>query len=554
MSLIKFFLEHSRKAVILSLIAGVISGASNAALLAVINGALTRDPAAIDPPIAMFVGLCLLLPLARFASEALLNSLGQDALYTLRMELIRRMLTAPLRHLEHVGPHRLLAALTDDLPLITSSIVVLPLLCVNATVVIGCLVYMGMMSPALLAIVLGFMALGIITYQFPILRASHVFRLGARDGEALLKHFRALTEGMKELKIHSGRRRAFMNEVIDPAATSLKRHNSRGMRIYAAASSWGQTLVFVVIGLIVFVLPRTRNIDVATLTGYVLSLLYLMVPLQVIMNMLPSLGRSNVALKRVRDLGLELSAHGADGAAIAVSPVTGWLELRLASVGHSYRREGDPIDFVLGPITLEFEPGETVFITGGNGSGKTTFIKLLTGLYAPEDGAILLDGEPVVLDTRDRYRQLFSVVFSDFFLFEELLGLTTPTSDDQARQYLDRLKLADKVQIQNGKLSTIDLSQGQRKRLALLTAYLEDRPIYVFDEWAADQDPYFKNIFYMQLLQELKASGKTIFVISHDERYYPVADRIIKFEDGQVVSDTRNAGHPLDAEMMAFQT
>jgi putative ATP-binding cassette transporter len=555
MSLIKFFLKHSRKVVILSLVAGVISGASNAALLAVINGALRGDHAAAAPLIAVFVSLCVLLPLTRFASETLLNSLGQDALYTLRMELIRRVLAAPLRHVEQVGPHRLLAALTEDVPLITGSIVVIPLLCVNATIVIGCLVYMGIMSPVLLAIVLGFMALGIGTYQFPILRASHVFRLGALDGDALLKHFRAVTHGMKELKLHRGRRRAFLDDLVAPAAASLKRHNSRGLRIYTAASSWGQTLVFVVIGLIVFVLPRTQHIDAATLTGYVLSLLYLMVPLQVIMNMLPGLARSNVALNRVQDLGLELSAQGTDDdAPVAVSPATNWQELRFASVLHAYRREGEPIDFVLGPINLAFEPGEIVFIIGGNGSGKTTFIKLLTGLYAPEDGAILLDGEAVAIDTRDEYRQHFSVVFADFFLFEELLGLTTPAIDEQAREYLRRLKLADKVRIEHGKLSTIDLSQGQRKRLALLTAYLEDRPIYVFDEWAADQDPYFKNIFYMQLLQELKARRKTVFVISHDERYYHLADRIIKLEDGQVVSDTRNAGHDVLAEAMVVPT
>jgi putative ATP-binding cassette transporter len=216
--------------------------------------------------------------------------------------------------------------------------------------------------------------------------------------------------------------------------------------------------------------------------------------------------------------------------------------------------DGDAEEFTLGPLDLTFARGEIVFIIGGNGSGKTTFIKLLTGLYAPEAGTILLDGKAVTLDTSDAYRQHFSVVFADFFLFDELLGLTTPTIDDQARRYLDRLKLADKVRIENGRLSTIELSQGQRKRLALLTAYLEDRPVYVFDEWAADQDPYFKNIFYLQLLPELKAQGKTIFVISHDERYYHLADRTIKLEDGQVVSDTRHAGHDVLADMMAVPT
>jgi putative ATP-binding cassette transporter len=548
MSLFKFFLQHSRKIVILSLLAGVVSGASNAVLLAVINITLRRS-GATGSLVVVFIGLCALLPLARFTSELLLTTLGQDALYKLRIGLIRQMLNAPLRDLEQLGSHRLLAALTDDVPLITNSILFIPMLCVNATIVAGCLVYMGVMSPQLLAIVLGFVVLGIVTYQFPIIRASKVFRLAAADGDMLLKHFRAVTEGTKELKIHSDRRQAFLDEVVDPTATLLKNHNLKGMRIYSAASSWGQSLVFVVIGLVVFILPRMQHMSAAILTGYVLTLLYLMTPLQVIMNMLPTLARANVAIKKVKDLGFELAAKGTDGGVSALSPRKAWRELRFESVVHSYQREGEASNFVLGPVNLAFQPGEVVFIIGGNGSGKTTFIKLLTGLYAPEGGTILLDGEAFGAGAKDDYRQHFSVVFSDFFLFEKLLGLAAPELDEQARRYLSQLKLANKVQIENGKLSTIELSQGQRKRLALLTAYLEDRPIYVFDEWAADQDPYFKNIFYMQLLQELKSKGKTVFVISHDDRYYHLADRIIKLEDGQLVSDTRRADHQVLAEV-----
>ncbi|HEV2991829.1 MAG TPA: ABC transporter transmembrane domain-containing protein, partial [Candidatus Angelobacter sp.] len=348
MSLFKFFLQHSRKIVILSLLAGVVSGASNAVLLAVINITLRRS-GATGSLVVVFIGLCALLPLARFTSELLLTTLGQDALYKLRIGLIRQMLNAPLRDLEQLGSHRLLAALTDDVPLITNSILFIPMLCVNATIVAGCLVYMGVMSPQLLAIVLGFVVLGIVTYQFPIIRASKVFRLAAADGDMLLKHFRAVTEGTKELKIHSDRRQAFLDEVVDPTATLLKNHNLKGMRIYSAASSWGQSLVFVVIGLVVFILPRMQHMSAAILTGYVLTLLYLMTPLQVIMNMLPTLARANVAIRKVKDLGFELAAKGTDGGVSALSPRKAWRELRFESVVHSYQREGEASNFVLGP-------------------------------------------------------------------------------------------------------------------------------------------------------------------------------------------------------------
>lgn len=541
MSLIRFFLQHSRKFVIFSLLAAVVSGACNAALLATTNAILKKSGATGTSLVVIFAGLCVLLPLSRFTSEILLTTLGQDALYKLRIHLVRQMLAAPLRHLEQLGSHRLMAALTDDVPQITNSILVVPILCVNATVVIGCIVYMGIMSPLLLLVFLGFLVVGILTYQIPIFRASKIFRLAARDTDTLMKHFRAVTQGTKELKIHGERQQAFINEVVAPTAVSLKQHNISGMKIYSAASSWGQGLVFVLIGLIILVLPKWWHLGPATSTGYVLAMLYLMTPLQVIMTTMPNMGRANVSIKKIKDLGFELAAKGADKGMASAPSTTNWRELKFAAVVHSYQREADARNFVLGPINLSFQPGEIIFVIGGNGSGKTTLIKLLTGLYAPEDGTVEFNGEAVSDDAREAYRQNFSVVFSDFFLFEQLLGIAAPALDENARQYLDRLKLASKVQVENGKLSTIELSQGQRKRLALLTAYLEDRPIYVFDEWAADQDPYFKNIFYMQLLPDLKARGKTVFVISHDDRYYHVADRVIKLEDGQLVSDTRKS-------------
>ena len=184
---------------------------------------------------------------------------------------------------------------------------------------------------------------------------------------------------------------------------------------------------------------------------------------------------------------------------------------------------------------------------GGNGSGKTTLAKLLCGLYIPESGALWLDSKPITDVTRDQYRQLFSVVFSDFYLFEKLLGLEAFNLDKRAAHYIAHLQLDHKVEVRGGQLSTVDLSQGQRKRLALLTAYLEDRPIYIFDEWAADQDPVFREIFYYELLPELKAKGKTVLVISHDDRYYGMADRILKLDYGQLAEAAEEVELLVDA-------
>jgi putative pyoverdin transport system ATP-binding/permease protein len=542
MKIIAFFFEHSRKAILLSGSAGVVSGIANAALLAMINIAVKPGKPLLWV-VWTFGGLCVLLPLARFISELLLTKLGQEATYSLRTKMCTQILAVPLQHLETLGPARILTTLTDDIPTITGALSVLPVICINIALVVGSLVYMATLSWLLFSIVMGFLILGIAGYQIPIIRVEKIFVKARQSADALMRHLRALTSGTKELKIHSVRRQAFVRHNLEASAESLMKHNISALRLYSAASSWGQTLVFVVIGLYLFS-PSTRRPDNGTLIGYTLALLYLMGPLQVIMNSLPQLSRASIALRTIKEMGLALRSHEPEMLLEMETARQSWQLLELKSITHTYKRENESASFLLGPVDITFEPGKLVFITGGNGSGKTTLIKMLSGLYMPEQGHILLDGERIGPANIEWYRQHFSIVFADYFLFEELLGIDDINVDDRAKEYLEKLRLSHKVTVANGVLSTTNLSQGQRKRLALLTAYMEDRPIYIFDEWAADQDPYFKSVFYLQLLPELKARNKTVFVISHDDRYYHLADRLLRLEEGQIVSNTAGSTAP----------
>jgi len=198
--------------------------------------------------------------------------------------------------------------------------------------------------------------------------------------------------------------------------------------------------------------------------------------------------------------------------------------------------------FTLGPIDLTLHPGELVFIIGGNGSGKSTLAKVITGLYPPQSGEILVDGVPLSPASEESFRQLYSAVFSDFFLFNRLVGLDHSTKwAERTNEYLKALELAKVVKLDGARFSTTSLSQGQRRRMALLVAYMEDRPIYVLDEWAADQDPEFRQIFYMKLLPELKEKGKTVVVITHDDRYFHLGDRVIKLDYGKVIETQQQA-------------
>lgn len=538
MQVILFLLRSSRAIVISSLIAGLISGVASTMLIALIHVVLNGGGVASRTLIYAFVGFCVLLPVSRIISQLLLVKLAQKAIFDLRMTLSRQILSTPLRFLEELGPHRLMAALTDDVQVISAGLISIPIIILQVAVLSGCLVYMGWLSSVLLLAVIIFIFLGMTSVQLGLRKATRFLSLARKEQDALFMHLRALTEGAKELKLHDRRREAFITQELQKTAAAYQHHNLYGTGILTAVISWSHLLFFILMGILLFVLPGVVGMSGEMLNGYTLALLYLLVPLDVIGSMLPNLGRAKIALRNVESLGLSLQANSTeDGSAVPPVPPAAQVFLEMSGVTHTYHRERESSNFIIGPVDLTVQSGELVFIVGGNGSGKTTLVKLLTGLYIPQDGEIRLNGQVIDDSNREYYRRHFSVVFSDFYLFESLLGLDAHGLDAQARTYLSQLQLDHKVQVKDGVLSTTQLSQGQRKRLALLTAYLEDRPVYIFDEWAADQDPLFKEVFYFHLLDELKARGKTVIVITHDDKYYHLADRIIKLDYGKIEYD-----------------
>jgi putative ATP-binding cassette transporter len=537
--LASFFFEYSRTLIICSVIMGVVAGASSAALMILINARVIGAVGANYRTVVAFAAFAALSLATTTVSGLLSTRLAHRTSLHLRLHLCRRILATPLRRMEEVGSHRILTTLTQDIAVIVNALLRMPLLCINVAIVSGGLLYLGWLSPRLLGVLVVFVIISVVSYVIPQQRANHHINLSRDEFGRLFGHFRSLVSGAKELKLHRARRGAFIDEVVEPSAQEVRRHSLAGEGLYVLLNGWSQVLYFIVIGLILFAVPIfVTDISLQTLTGYALTVLYISGPLQLLVSIIPSFGQATVSLKKIEELGVSLTDSDAhDG---APSPEgAGWSRLELREVTHSYYREREAAAFTLGPVSLSFEPGELVFLIGGNGSGKTTFAKLLCGLYIPEGGEIRLDGVPIDESNVDDYRQYFSVVFTEFHLFEQLLGLPDSGLDDVAREYLKRLHLDHKVEVKDGKLSTTELSYGQRKRLALLTAFLEDRPIYVFDEWAADQDPIFKDIFYNSILPELRGRGKQVIVITHDDRYFHLADRIIKLDYGQVVEDRR---------------
>jgi putative ATP-binding cassette transporter len=534
-------IPYSKPLVTIIIVAGLISGVSNTLLIATINNALNQPQASTSTLVLTFTALCLALAVLRFVSGAVLMRLMQKVMVSLRLELCRKILSAPLRLLEQLGSHRLIATLTGDVPSIANAYIFLPMLCMNLAILLGCLIYLCWLSPLMLVAAIVFMAIGIVSHQFPVMKAMKYFTRSREMTDVLFKDLRGLIEGIKELKMHRSRRNEFYSELIERRTKAREQDNATGEIIWTAAGSWGHILFFVFIGLVLFAAPRLRPVDASVLTGYTLTIMYMMGPLEFVLSWMPNLTRANVAIKKIDTITNSLDEQLLIEAASDSEVKPSWNVLELSGIQHAYRRENEESEFILGPIDLSIRSGELLFITGGNGSGKTTLAKLLVGLYIPQQGEISLDGQTITNELRDNYRQLFSVVFSDFYLFENLLGVSDFNVETKAQDYLEKLQLDHRVQIKERKLSTLELSQGQRKRLALLTAYLEDRPIYVFDEWAADQDPQFKEVFYFELLPKLKAAGKTAIVISHDDRYYHVADRVVKLNYGLIEFDSPTA-------------
>ncbi|WP_204153676.1 cyclic peptide export ABC transporter [Leptolyngbya sp. CCY15150] len=535
MNLLHLLLRTSPTAMAIAVVAGGLSGGGSARLVALVNEVVTGRQGVMAPFLWSFFGLLAGVVVAGYMSQLLLIRLAQGALFDLRLVLARQLLDCPLRQLEALGSHRLIAALTADIETIASAFTVVPFLCIDLAIVGGSLIYLGWLSLPLLLVIVAFIALATVTYQLIAQQARRFLVTAREEQDHLFKHLRGIIHGIKELKLHHQRRQVFLSEELRQTAATYRHFNMLGMGIFAGATSWGQLIFFAIMSIFLFVIPRFRPLETALLASYILTIIYLSAPLENLMRRLPILSRASIALDKVESFGFMLNHCQEPPSPIRLPQSPTWQRLELNHVTYDYDRGADTTPFTVGPINLILTRPEVVFLIGGNGSGKSTLAKLITGLYPPTTGQITLDGEAIADRNREAYRQQFSAIFADFYLFDRLLALDSPEQIEQANTYLTALHLDHKVHLRAGELSTTDLSQGQRKRLALLTAYLEDRPVYLFDEWAADQDPQFKAVFYTQILPELKRRGKLVLAITHDDKYFHLADRILKLESGQLV-------------------
>lgn len=546
----RFVVQRSSSMAWFMLCVGVLSGLLSAGVLAFINYLLHHPSDHSLLFVLVFISLVAGKILANLGSHILLVRFSQDTILELSLSLCAKIVRAPLLRSERRGTSHILVTLTDDVSWVTWAIQCFPQFLMSAALLLGCGAFLAWLSWSVFLGVLGVTAVSVLGHQWLHSNVRTIIAASREARAALFQRFRALTDGLKELLMHQARRQEFVDGEVREAAALYRKTNLEATRIQALLGAWNQVSLYALLGFLIFLFPSVGFLSPEALTGYIVAMIYMMGPIAEIIGMIPTLERGQVALENIERLGISLDGESHDvqtkelaGPELAITPSVQWTDVMF-----SYGEEkGEETPFTLGPISLELCPGELVFVIGGNGSGKSTLVKVLSGLYEPLRGDVRLAGTLITNTNREWYREHFSVVFSDFYLFQKLLGQSDAQVHRLAPQYLRLLHLDQKVTVQNRTFSTLDLSQGQRKRLALLTAYLEDHSIYVFDEWAADQDPQYKEIFYKVLLPDLRARGKTVIVITHDDRYFHLGNQVIKLEDGKVVEHVRTDGERIQS-------
>lgn len=526
------------------------SGAlASIALITQIGGIAGQEPSVPGSQVSLLPALGSLIAMLVFsvAAQTCQARFGAAVISDLRAQLSARFLALDYARLMTYREH-VVGALVVDVTRIAQMLLVLPQALFNLLVAVFCLIYLAWLSLPLLAVLLGFVLISVICALSILHRTERFFERIRADENRLFRYFRAIAEAKKELALNAARAAHFSERVLGKAIKDNEQSLRAANRWLGYTEVWNTAIIYAAILAVAAAGRAYFAQDTGVVARFVIGSLFLIGPISSLIAAIRHIVAGRSSIKYLKTLGPAF-VDAPVARRLEADKFSGWSRICLRQV--EYRYPGNDGEFTFGPVDIEIRRGEMVFIIGGNGSGKSTLALLLTGMLAPDRGEVCIDDHVLEPDEIAEFRQLFTAVFADYWIFEDLLDRNGESpSKASVDALLDKLGLHGKVTVTDGRFSTLDLSQGQKKRLALTQGYLEDSDVYLFDEWAADQDVEFRRCFYLELLPELKTAGKTLIVISHDDRFFGVADRLIRLEYGHIASDTPSAVMPTSISLV----
>jgi len=455
---------------------------------------------------------------------------SQFLIHKFVMRTMKMVLQTNLINFEKIGATRILNSVGKDAQTLSGTIPLLIGSVTSISIVIFLIIYTAFISITAF-IILTVVTLIIFLITSKALMKSHSSIMEAWKQEVgFFAIYNDFLFGFQEIKLNKDRAKSIAEDFI---ALSKKTAKNKADALVEITNffSFLQTMLYILIGIMIFIVPILSThfskdiLEIATTT------LFLVGSLSATIQTIPSLSQGNVAAKQVLDIE-EILKRGLNNEVkqYQFDKDVKSIELRDAVFKYDNKEK-----FQLGPINFKFSKGKIYFVRGSNGSGKTTLLRLLVGLYSPEKGGVYVNGQLLKNNLKTSYQNLFAVVFNDSHLFSKLYGISDE-SLEQLSDLISMMELNHKVEVKNKIFNTLDLSTGQRKRIALMVALMEDRNFIVLDEWAADQDPVFRKKFYKKILPSLKKQGKTVIALTHDDAYYDTADEIIKLENGKMNS------------------
>jgi putative ATP-binding cassette transporter len=515
-----------------------LAGVSNAGRMAILYEAAQNagtGKSALGPAL-LFVAAAAIFLVSEFYVMSKVTDEIQNLVHRLQLRLADYLRRCELIQVETIGRARIVSAMTTHMATLSQTTTSIVYSVQGAALILFAAVYIAYLSVT--AFVVSLFVIGAASAVFLMMsrRAAKDWAASNRWQDRLLDRMTDLLDGFKEVRLNKPRNEALFEDIVSMSADAAI------IRIQAQTDAaqrqvFAQTALFILLAAIVFAIPSYSSGMGDSVAKLVMALIFVVGACFGLLQTETTLAAANTAANAIEELEAQLRASASRPPAEPVKPAQRFDCIDLRRVGFHYTATPPEAGFRIGPVDFTLRSGELVFITGGNGSGKSTFMKVLAGLYKPDAGEIAVDGRHVTERNRDTYRSLFAAVFTDYHLFTHLYGIREP-SRAEVERLLVEFGLARKTRLVDREFQSLALSDGQRKRLALIVSLLEHRPILLLDEWAADQDPQFRRLFYRDVLSALHRAGTTIVAVTHDVHYLAELDvpaRRLNMDEGRFV-------------------